>query len=210
MPQDWNFRHEAIKATFSLLVSILTVGLGWAIGQKLTYRWNIRQKRREFQLSATQQFYAAYGEFFAVWKLWNRLDHAVQSVEDRRWELHKRAAAAEAVVEGTLVKVSSEIVLDDRQLETLARFRQAFQQLRQSIRENKLLGWTYAEHPEYKAFKELAVRVAAMLAADWSELPPASDHAAAQLLKITSNKWENAWVVDPANGVPEDLPGQRS
>jgi len=71
----------------------------------------IRQKRRELQLSATQQFYAAYGEFFAVWKLWNRLDRSSDSaIGERQWELHKRAAAAEAVIEGTLVTFRRKIL----------------------------------------------------------------------------------------------------
>jgi hypothetical protein len=194
--QDWNPWHEAIKASYSLIVAIVTLGLGWLIGQALTYRWNVRQKRREAQLSATQQFYGAYGEFFAVWKLWNRLDrnYRGQQADERQWELHKRAAAAEAVIEGTLVKLSSELALDDLQLATLGRFRQAFQQLRQSIRQGRLLDWSHAEHPEYRAFKELAVRVAALLATRWSDKPPASDQAARQLLRITSNTWEKTWV----------------
>jgi hypothetical protein len=56
------------------------------------------------QLSSLQQFSVAYGEFFAVWKLWNRLERDVVSFEDRRWKLLKRAAAAEATIERTLVK----------------------------------------------------------------------------------------------------------
>ena len=108
---DWNPWHGAIKASYTLIVSIVTLGLGWIVGQALTYRWNIRQKRRELQLSATQQFYAAYGEFFAVWKLWNRLDRSSDSaIGERQWELHKRAAAAEAVIEGTLVTFRRKIL----------------------------------------------------------------------------------------------------
>jgi hypothetical protein len=175
------------------LVAIITLGIGWAIGQQLTYRSNIRQKRREFQLSATQQFYAAYGEFFAVWKLWNRLERD-DKFDERRWELHKRAAAAEAIVEGTLVKLASELALDRHQLATLGRFRQAFQQLRQSIRENLMLEWNYADHPEYKAFKELATRVAALLTADWWGRPPTDEQAASQLIEITSNSWQENWI----------------
>lgn len=139
--EDWNSWHEAIKASYSLIVSVVTLGLGWLVGQALTYRWNVRQKRREAQISATQQFYAAYGEFFAVWKLWNRLDRSSESRDERQWELHKRAAAAEAVVAGTLVKLASELTLDDQQVAILGRFRQAFQQLRQSIRGGRLF-WT--------------------------------------------------------------------
>lgn len=192
--ESWNPWHEAVKAAFSLAVSTVTLGLGWMLGQWLTYRWNIRQKRREFQLSATQQFYAAYGEFFAVWKLWNRLECDEKTRDERQWELHKRAAAAEALIEGTLVKLASELALDPQQVATLGRFRQAFQQLRQTIRQNKKLEWNYPEHPEYKAFKELATRVAALLSADWWDKPPTSEQAANQLIAITSDSWVKNWA----------------
>ena len=101
--QDWNPWHEAIKTAYSVVGSALVLALGWLVGQRLTYAWSVRQKRREFQLSSAQQFYLAYGEFFAVWKLWNRLDCPASVFDERRWELHKRAAAAEAIIEGTLV-----------------------------------------------------------------------------------------------------------
>ena len=98
---DWNLAHELIKAGLSALSGAIVLDLTWLVGQKLTYQWNIRQKRGEFQLSALQQFYAAYGECFAVWKLWNRRNPDLTNAEERSWELHRRAAAAEAAVEGT-------------------------------------------------------------------------------------------------------------
>ena len=98
--QDWNPWHEAIKAAYSVGASVIVLALTWFVGSRLTYRWNVRQKSREFQLSASHQFYVAYGEFFAVWKLWNRLDRAAAEFQDRRWELHKREAAAEAIGRG--------------------------------------------------------------------------------------------------------------
>ena len=134
--EDWNPWHEAVKAGYSSAAVILVLAVGWLFGQRLTYVWNIRQKRRELQLTASQQFYAAYGEFFAVWKIWNRLDHQAPSFDDRRWELLIRAAGAEAIIEGMLVKLSAEVTLESSQIETLARFRQAFQQLRESVRDS--------------------------------------------------------------------------
>jgi hypothetical protein len=35
--EDWNSWHEAIKASCSLIVSLVTLGLGWLFGQALTY-----------------------------------------------------------------------------------------------------------------------------------------------------------------------------
>jgi hypothetical protein len=63
--------REAVKAIFSLAVSSITLGLGWIVGQRLTNYWSLRQKHHEINLSAAQDFHRLYGEFFALWKLWN-------------------------------------------------------------------------------------------------------------------------------------------
>jgi hypothetical protein len=192
--QDWNLVHELIKAGFSLVSAIVVLALGWGIGQRLTYKWNVRQKRRELQLSASQQFYVAYGEFFAVWKLWNRLDRTANGFEERRWELHKRSAAAEAIIEGILVKLSSELTLEDDDLNVLGCFRQAFQQLRQTIREDRHLPWPNSECPPYRTFKTLAIRTSALLTSEWPSSSPSRKDATKQLLEITSNSWQENWV----------------
>jgi len=196
--QDWNFSHEAAKAGLAATASLLTVLLGWFVGQRLSFAWNVRQKRRELQLAASQQFYAAYGEFFVVWKLWNRLDRSNPAFEERRWELHKRSAAAEAIVEGILVKLSSELCLSEDQICNLGRFRQAFQLLREVIREGRILPWTSSEQAEYKCFKDLAVKMAVLLASDWPKEPPTHERASGQLLSITSNRWEGEWQAQVA------------
>jgi hypothetical protein len=189
-----NTLQAAVNALFSFGSSALVLLLGWFIGQRLTYSWNVKQKRRELQLSSAQQFYLAYGEFFSVWKLWNRIDRVDAAFSDRRWELHKRAASAEAIIEGTLVKLSSELILTEPQVAVLACFRQAFQQLRQAIRENQVLPWSHGEHPEYRAFEHLAVNTAILLGGEWPGKAPLPSVAADQLLKITSNKWEHTWA----------------
>jgi hypothetical protein len=191
---DWNPIHEAINTMFGLVGTVIVLFAGWFVGQRLTYLWNVRQKRREFQLAASQQFYSAYGEFFATWKLWNRLERNLPEFEARRWELLKRAAAAEATVEAILVKLSSEHTLSPREIETLGLFRQAFQHLREAIREGSVLSWTTSEHPEYSAFKGLATRVSALLTEEWHGLPPTADEAESQLRSITANHWEKDWA----------------
>jgi hypothetical protein len=187
---DWNLRHEALKSSLSTGSAAIVLGLSWFVGQRLTYAWNIRQKRRELQLSALQQFYVAYGEFFAVWKLWNRLDRKNLNFDERAWELHKRAAAAEAIVEGTLVKLCCELPLTAGEIETLARFRQLFQQLRQSIRQHDLLPWLTSETPAYQDFKKLAVAVAFLLKGDSTGNLNSQRISGRNLLDVTSNRWE--------------------
>jgi hypothetical protein len=193
MPANFDFWQELTKAGLTLIVSTVTLVLGWQFGQRLTYRWNVKQKRREVQLSVSQAFYSAYGEFFAVWKLWNRADRNAPDFEPRGWELHKRAAAAEATVEAMLVKFSTEQPLTSSQIRILGSFRQAFQQLRQAIRNNKLLPWNSSSQPEYVAFKTLACEVATLLNAEWTDNRPVARDASNQLKEITSNEWEHLW-----------------
>ncbi|WP_058187341.1 hypothetical protein [Terracidiphilus gabretensis] len=189
------WHDEFIKLIFNCLGGIFVLFLGALGGQRLTAYWNLRQKRRELQLSALQQFYGAYGDFFAVWKLWNRLDRESKDAPERTWELHKRAASAEAIVESTMVRLASEMKLLDFDIRDLGRFRQAFQQLRQSIRKNQDLEWPSSECPEYKSFKTLAVHCARIISKAWPDRPIAADLATTQLLQITSNKWEHDWIV---------------
>jgi hypothetical protein len=190
---SFSFHDEALKSLLTLGVSTVTLALGWGFGQWFSYLWNVRQRRREIQLSVSQEFYSAYGEFFAVWKLWNREDRTSASFDERRWELHKRAAAAEANIEGMLVKLSNELRLAPTEITALGRFRQGFQQLRQAIRSGSTLAWSTSDHTEYVAFKRLTSQVAAILAGNWPMKPPPASKAASQLMEITANRWERVW-----------------
>ena len=62
---------ELLKAILTLGISLLTIALGWFVGQRLNVRWNLRQKQRELDLTTAHDFHMLYGEFFAIWKLWN-------------------------------------------------------------------------------------------------------------------------------------------
>jgi hypothetical protein len=192
---DWNINHELIKGLISGMSGVVLLALTWLVGQRLSYQWSVRQKRRELQLASLQQFYAAYGEFFAVWKLWNRLDGQDAMRAERRWELLKRSAAAEATIEGTSVKLSVELELKTADISCLGRFRQAFQQLRESIRDDVHLPWPDSTCPEYLTFKALSVSVAALLTGKWSDSPVPAATATAQLFRVTSNEWEKKWVL---------------
>jgi len=196
--QEWNLQHEEIKALLTFLGSFLALVnvlvLGWCIGNRINYRWNLRQKRREYQLSALQQFYGAYGEFFAVLKLWRWVVRTQLASDEQRWKLHERAAAAEGIIEGTLVKLSSEVILNDKEMNNLGCFRQGFQQLREAIRDNTQLEWDSSERREYKCFKHLAVQVSALLAGEWKEVDMPIGKAESQISEITSNRYEENWA----------------
>ncbi len=67
----WSFEHKVIEAALTGAISVVTLLLGWLVGVRITAAWTLRQKRRELELSAAHELYRLYGEFFAVWKLWN-------------------------------------------------------------------------------------------------------------------------------------------
>ena len=51
---------ELLKAGLSLGVAVITLALGWFVGQRPTVRWNLRQKEREFDLSAANDFHRTF------------------------------------------------------------------------------------------------------------------------------------------------------
>ncbi len=51
---------EVWKATLSLAVALVTLGLTWFVGNRVTAFWSERQKRRELELSSPTAFIPAY------------------------------------------------------------------------------------------------------------------------------------------------------
>jgi hypothetical protein len=191
----WSFEQELIKAALTAGVSLLTLGLGWLIGVRITAMWTLRQKRRELEFSAANELYRLYGEFFAVWKLWNylKLGVIVPDNKDARWELMKRAALVDAGFEALLVKVTSERVLTATETINAGLLRQGFQQLRQSIKTDNMLDWSNSEHPQYSEFKRLACFFANIFSADHDFKRPEPEEVAMTLKEATSNKHESNW-----------------
>ncbi len=184
---------ELLKAALSLGVAITTLVLGWFVGQKLSMRWNLRQKQREFDLIAANDFHRLYGEFFAVWKLWNYSLDTQQDNTITRSELLIRASVAEGCIESLLVRLSANRELSHEDVRALACFRQGYQNLREAIRDTHRLDWGSSSHPEYLAFKRLATYVALLIASDTSPASETVKNRAEVLISITSNKWEEDW-----------------
>jgi hypothetical protein len=203
MTFDESVKLELIKISLSVGMALIVLALGWFIGNRLAVHWAIRQRRRELELAAANQFYQLYGEFFALWKLWNyfRYEHGNEPLpETTRWDLLARASAAEGGVEAILVKLASERQLGEEDIATLGRFRQAYQTLREAIRDLQPVDWWYQDHPEYAAFKRLATQVASMLCTSDKQRAPTVAQASQALKRITSNEWENRWAVgEPAD-----------
>jgi hypothetical protein len=195
MSLDW--QTEVLKALLNVIVATITLGLGWLVGQRLTVFWAIRQKRRELELAAVNEFYGLYGEFFAIWKAWvyNISDEVqIEMPEATQWSLLKRACIAEGKLEAIFVKLSSESSLSDRDIEVLGKFRQVYQQLRESIKKNKRMEWISSSNSEYVSFKRLAYLVACIILDD--RVVGRDEDA---LVKITSNYWEDEWEVSDDN-----------
>jgi hypothetical protein len=201
--KDMNLHDEIVKGVITCTSGLIIVLSTAVCGGWVAFLWNTRQKIRETQLAALQQFYIAYGEFFSIWKLWNPALRDRTKDEARyqtlKWELHKRSAAAEAIVEGTLVKLASELTLSPVQIDNLGCFRQAFQQLRQAVRFDKELPWRASVNDEYVAFKMLAVRVAGLLTTSWPNRRVPRTKASEQLLEVTANAYEDGWSRHPSN-----------
>src|SRR5262245_10581821 len=101
---------ELIKALLLIGVAVLS-----------TLVWSGWQKRREYQLATAGDFYRCCGEFYAVWKLWNRtLSEATgdkQAVAEVRKGLLDRAYKSEGALESILLRLAAEQRLSGRDVE---------------------------------------------------------------------------------------------
>ena len=186
-----NLYDAAIKELPKLGSGVVLLCLAWLVGQRLTYTWNLRQKQKETDLTTLRDFQMLYGEFFAIWKLWNYLIRDIADQElvgASRWTLLDRAATAEGKLESTIVKIACDKHLTPNEIELLGRFRQRYQKLRQSIRDNRALTWDSSQHPEYVQFKRLSPKVGALIGGNLFVLN--TELVGDSVEQITSNKWE--------------------
>jgi hypothetical protein len=206
IPTDfWESLELELIKTVLLLVPL---ALTWMFGNKIVAYWDIREKRRELDIAAEIEFHKLYGEFKKISRLWRvcmfkgarpaKFAFSPTAVFD----LLKRASAAEARVEAIIVKLATERVLEEPDIRTLGLFRQAYQQLREAIRDAQDLHWTNGT-PEYDLFNELTVRTACIIASNKTTKQDDPVDAARVLKKITSVRPEH-WqseierIVQPA------------
>jgi hypothetical protein len=190
---------ELTRGGINLAVTLVVLGAGWLIGQRLTYQWNLRQKRRESDLATAQDLQRLYGDFFAVWKEWNGVTPdpgpAAKAVEPAaKAALFRRACEGEGLLERVIVKLASERRLSAVDRETVGRFRQGYQRLRRAIRADQRLPWHGSEHPEYLAFKRLGAAVTLIVHREPGRARIGPDEAFAALRDITANRLEEKWA----------------
>jgi len=201
-----NYDFEIFKGGLAVITSLIALSLAWFVGNRITVRWALRQKRREMYLAVAAEFYRLYGEFFAVWKLWNYLKREgvirPSAVPDAQYKLLERACAAEAGVESIIVRLCAERNMSESDVRTLGSYRQAYHRLRESIREGLPIPWSSSDHREYLAFKTLASHVAAIMSRRDETTLPNPESVASHLTQITSNEWETRWLDSAKAMVP--------
>jgi hypothetical protein len=181
------------RLILNLVGPVSTVALAAVIGQRLSARWAERQKRRELELALANSFYASYGEFCAIWKLWNRVvTEGLDSMNEVRRDLLDRACKAEGTLEAVLLKIAAERHLNPDQQKDLGNLRQAYQVLRERIEERITISYGYSDHPDYLEFKRLATLIGVLLAKP-NPLAPSPQEAFEAFREITHNRHEPRW-----------------
>lgn len=208
---------EFVKALPDAAIAAGGLVVAWLVGHRVAAYWNIVQKRRELDLAAVQQFYATYGAFFAVWKLWSSFPEKagrVEAPDDRRRELMTRAADMEGQLETFLVKLAVERRLGKEQKENLARFREGLQCLRESIErgvtlrvrgsEATGLEWQARGGPDgtpgaaYAALKRLAGQVALIATAVPQRRRRHRGEVPDVVVEVTTSaRYRTCWWLDP-------------
>ena len=167
--------------------------------QELLFIATANEKKNDRNRLLATELFKAYGEFFAVWKAWNyyKSDEYKKRTDPLSIEissLYDRALTAEGIMESLLVNVSSSIQLNENELNDLGRLRQGFQQLRESIRDNKLIPWKSANDPRYAEFKRLITALGELLFSAVERDQPTPAQAHESLLSITANEHEAYWI----------------
>lgn len=202
------YELELFKAGLTLLVTALTLAATWWIGNGISARWNLRQKRNELNSAAAGAFHSMYGEFKEVVRIWRlakrKLDVPVSVPDGERWTLLVRACAIESKSEALVLRLTTERKLSPKESTSLGLFRQAIQTLRESIRDDIdcPIG---SRRAEYKLLNELAPEVAQIASAEVPKKPLTSEEAKAQLsavANVTVQTWQAKVASMKSIGLP--------
>jgi hypothetical protein len=183
----WIEAHRAFTtAATSIVVTLLTLGGGFFVGQKLTARWNVRVKEREADLAAIQRVRELYGQLLSARRSWDCHQTSISmGVDERRLQLLDKVSDAEGELEGTIMKIAHEHDLSQTEIDQLGLVRQAYQQPRECIREASKIPWNRSEQPQYQVLKLGTQAIINILSRERSLNVPLG-----QFEKITSNEYE--------------------
>lgn len=186
--QFWDYVWLEIIKTGLVLLPLV---VGWSLGRFIINYWDEKKKRRELDLETAMQFNKLYGEFKEVSRLWRVVSFTGRRAtklilpETTPLDLLKRAAAAEGGVEAIIMKLATERVLEEEDIETLGLFRHAYQKLREAIRDGAYFQWT-RNMREYTLFNNLASKTAYIISLSKIKKCPKSEEAPKTLQKITA------------------------
>jgi hypothetical protein len=161
MPLEDALRVELVRFLAAGVLLLIT----WFVGQRVILFWDVQKKRRELDLATEATLQAVYGEYKEVGRIWRVLKSGDADIPENlpsRGVLLARAIAAESRVEALLMKIAVERVLSPAERGTLGLFRQAYQQLRQAIREDKPIQLSFTD-PHYHFFNDLACETALII-----------------------------------------------
>jgi hypothetical protein len=194
------------------LVAVVSVAvLGGAAG----FLWNKASRRRELDLGAVAAFRATYGEWFVAWKGWESAHraHPERVPDETRETLLASATSVEGRFEALTLKITTDRYLSDEEIDRLGRFRQGYQQLRESIRSDRPLPFRLQFDDDkvaaYATFKALSVDFATLLRGRglrsgrlraWLLRPVPVSEAQLAFIRVTSWRPEHAWEENRANG----------
>jgi len=206
---DQAVRLELLKTGLTVVVLLIT----WLLGQRILASWELRKKRQELDIGITRRFHELYGEFKDLWRMW-RIIHLFSDPPDdpgARRALLQRACAAEGAVESILFKIANEKALKADDIVMLGLFRQAYQKLRESIRDGQAVRWTYRS-PEYAVFNVLACEVVEIMArpARSAGLRSRGVRHGAQNLKLVSAYRASDWkdLIERVAGEMDERKGE--
>jgi hypothetical protein len=180
-----------MKTAPTILAGFASLLLAALLGHRIANYWTYRRKKRELLLSAATDFYSSYGEFYALWKLWNhhKLNNTVMMDDARHWEMLGRVCKAEAILESMLVRLTSERQLSSDDIQILGAWRSVYHTLRYAIEQNQPLPWYSSDNPQYFQFKSLAPKVAALILGE--KIPGSLEAGSLEspMYTITSGAW---------------------
>ena len=183
--------NAGLKEIPKLVSALILLGLAWFVGNRLSLRWNLRQKQREGNCAGFSRAVRRVLRYLETLELLQRSWRGVTSRCVTVQLIGPRVFRRRQVgIHFGAIGVRREV--NPSKVEVLGQFRQLYQRLRVSIEKNKPLAWNYSEHPRYLAFKRTAPKVASLIVK--RKIVKSNN-----LPDITSNKWENwlASVPDP-------------
>ncbi len=185
----------------AVVAPVITTGLGAIIIARLSSVWARSQKRKELDLATLEQFQRLYGEFFALYHLWddfkqNKFANVEKAPDDFVKDIIQRAYRTEGNMEAVLTRIAAEKKLSSEEIDSLGKFRQEFQRVRKYVSKDIPLNWDRDFHPEYASVKIHAARVSDIIL--FSKARSRATRSL-QILDITSNRYEtrqsSRWVL---------------